>query len=63
MIRWSGDSKYPLRLNSPVEVEFRDGTVSNLGTVADWHGTGGADSNWTHAGDEMDIVAYRELVT
>lgn len=63
MKKWEIVNKaYPLGLDSPVRVRFRDGTESSAGTVGDWHGCGGDESNWTPVGDMTDIVAYEERV-
>lgn len=61
MKKWNGVGKPNLRLDTLVEVRFRDGSMSPMGTVGDWHGAGGIDSNWTHLGDSTDIIEYREI--
>lgn len=60
-VNWDNVSAYPLTKNARVAVKFRDGTESFAegATVADYHGAGGDESQWSPIGDESDIVAYR----
>lgn len=58
VIKWNGEKRFPLTVDTPVRVWFRDGSHSDLGTVGDWYGAGGDDSNWEQIGDVSDIMAY-----